>query len=92
MIRGESKVTSSHLERAAIVYVRQSTLVQVREHTESTLRQYDLRDMGRAAAVGPTDPCPRRWNLAQSGLRRSISVRAPRSLRSSPRMGRSGHR
>jgi DNA invertase Pin-like site-specific DNA recombinase len=42
VIRGEQKVTRSHLERAAVVYVRQSTLVQVREHTESTLRQYDL--------------------------------------------------
>jgi excisionase family DNA binding protein len=42
MIRGEQKVTGAHLERAAVVYVRQSTLVQVREHTESTLRQYDL--------------------------------------------------
>jgi DNA invertase Pin-like site-specific DNA recombinase/predicted DNA-binding transcriptional regulator AlpA len=50
VIRGESKVTSSHLERAAIVYVRQSTLVQVREHTESTLRQYDLA--GQAARLG----------------------------------------
>ena len=50
MIRGEQKVTSSHLERAAIVYVRQSTLVQVREHTESTLRQYDLA--GQAARLG----------------------------------------
>jgi len=38
VIRGEQKVTRSHLERAAIVYVRQSTLMQVREHTESTLR------------------------------------------------------
>ncbi len=50
MIRGEQKVTASHLERAAIVYVRQSTLVQVREHTESTLRQYDLA--GQAARLG----------------------------------------
>ncbi len=50
MIRGGQKVTSSHLERAAIVYVRQSTLVQVREHTESTLRQYDLA--GQAARLG----------------------------------------
>ena len=50
MIRGESKVTRAHLERAAIVYVRQSTLVQVREHTESTLRQYDLA--GQAARLG----------------------------------------
>jgi excisionase family DNA binding protein len=50
VIRGEQKVTGAHLERAAIVYVRQSTLVQVREHTESTLRQYDLA--GQAARLG----------------------------------------
>ncbi len=50
MIRGEQKVTRSHLERTAIVYVRQSTLVQVREHTESTLRQYDLA--AQAARLG----------------------------------------
>jgi DNA invertase Pin-like site-specific DNA recombinase len=50
VIRGESKVTSSHLERTAVVYVRQSTLVQVREHTESTLRQYDLA--AQAARLG----------------------------------------
>jgi excisionase family DNA binding protein len=50
MIRGEQKVTGAHLERAAIVYVRQSTLVQVREHAESTLRQYDLA--GQAARLG----------------------------------------
>ena len=50
MIRGEQKVTSAHRERAAIVYVRQSTLMQVREHTESTLRQYDLA--GQAARLG----------------------------------------
>jgi DNA invertase Pin-like site-specific DNA recombinase len=50
VIRGESKVTGAHLDRAAIVYVRQSTLVQVREHTESTLRQYDLA--AQAARMG----------------------------------------
>ena len=50
VIRGEQKVTRSHLERAAIVYVRQSTLMQVREHTESTLRQYDLA--AQAARLG----------------------------------------
>jgi DNA invertase Pin-like site-specific DNA recombinase len=50
VIRGEQKLTASHLERAAIVYVRQSTLAQVREHTESTLRQYDLA--AQAARLG----------------------------------------
>lgn len=37
------KVTASHLTRRAFVYVRQSTVRQVFENTESTKRQYDLR-------------------------------------------------
>jgi len=44
------KIRSDHLARPAIIYVRQSTLAQVREHTASTARQYDLvrraRDLG----------------------------------------------
>jgi DNA invertase Pin-like site-specific DNA recombinase len=44
------KVTSRHLQRQAYLYVRQSTLQQVFENTESTARQYALRD--RAAALG----------------------------------------
>ncbi len=40
----------SHLERTAVVYVRQSSLAQVREHTESTARQYALAD--QAVALG----------------------------------------
>ena len=39
-----------HLDRAAIVYVRQSTPQQVTDHQESTARQYALTD--RAAALG----------------------------------------
>jgi len=50
MIRGESKVTSPHLERTAICYIRQSSLMQVREHTESTARQYGLAEL--AARLG----------------------------------------
>src|ERR1035437_3412576 len=50
VIRGEQKVTGAHLDRAAVVYVRQPALVQVREHTESTLRQYDLA--AQAARLG----------------------------------------
>ena len=44
------KVKSSHLERDAVVYVRQSTLTQVREHTESLERQYELSQ--RAQVLG----------------------------------------
>lgn len=36
------KVRSEHLERQAFIYVRQSTLMQVRQNTASTARQYDL--------------------------------------------------
>lgn len=44
------KVKSDHLKKDAYLYIRQSTLRQVFENTESTLRQYDLRD--RAVALG----------------------------------------
>jgi DNA invertase Pin-like site-specific DNA recombinase len=48
------KVTASHLQRDAYLYVRQSTLRQVLENTESTQRQYALR--GQAVALGwPTE-------------------------------------
>jgi DNA invertase Pin-like site-specific DNA recombinase len=43
-MRQDTKITGSHLERVALVYVRQSTLTQVRDHTESTARQYALVD------------------------------------------------
>ena len=44
------KVTASHLKRLAYLYVRQSTLRQVFENTESNRRQYQLRE--RAVALG----------------------------------------
>jgi DNA invertase Pin-like site-specific DNA recombinase len=44
------KITSSHRSRAAVIYVRQSTLVQVERNTESTARQYDL--VHRAEQLG----------------------------------------
>jgi DNA invertase Pin-like site-specific DNA recombinase len=44
------KVTAGHLKRLAYLYVRQSTLRQVFENTESTRRQYALRE--RAVALG----------------------------------------
>ncbi len=51
---GHQKVTTSHLKRDAYLYVRQSTVRQVIENTESTQRQYALRQ--RAVALGwPND-------------------------------------
>jgi len=39
----QSKVQARHLKRSAFLYVRQSSLRQVFENSESTKRQYDLR-------------------------------------------------
>lgn len=44
------KITERHLSRCAFVYIRQSTLQQVRNNTESSRRQYALQ--GRAKELG----------------------------------------
>ena len=41
---GEAKVRRVHLERSAVIYIRQSTLAQVRENACSTERQYALEE------------------------------------------------
>jgi hypothetical protein len=46
------KVTARHVQRQAMLYVRQSTLHQVLENTESTARQYALRERAIATSVG----------------------------------------
>jgi DNA invertase Pin-like site-specific DNA recombinase len=45
-----TKITPDHLRRAAVIYVRQSTMAQVLGNLESQRRQYDLA--GAARAVG----------------------------------------
>ena len=49
-IEMHNKIAATHLQRQAYLYVRQSTLRQVLENTESTKRQYALRE--RAVALG----------------------------------------
>jgi DNA invertase Pin-like site-specific DNA recombinase len=39
-----SKITQGHLQLGAALYVRQSTSAQLREHQESTARQYAMKD------------------------------------------------
>ncbi|MDT5086308.1 MAG: hypothetical protein QOJ61_3351 [Mycobacterium sp.] len=46
----EPKITTTHLRRAAVVYVRQSTMAQLSRNRESTARQYDL--VARATELG----------------------------------------
>ena len=44
------KVTQDHLQKPVFIYVRQSTMGQVRYHQESTERQYALKH--RAEEMG----------------------------------------
>lgn len=49
-IEVSQKITAAHLKRDAFLYIRQSSLRQVFENSESTKRQYALRE--RAVALG----------------------------------------
>lgn len=42
-----AKIKPTHIQRAAVVYVRQSTASQVEQHRESTARQYALAERAR---------------------------------------------
>lgn len=49
-----SKIRPEHLERAALVYIRQSSYKQVRENVESGIRQYAFAE--QAKTLGWTEP------------------------------------
>src|SRR5580693_2182462 len=49
-MNGEHKITSAHREKTALIYLRQSSMAQLRQHTESTRSQYGLAET--AAALG----------------------------------------
>jgi DNA invertase Pin-like site-specific DNA recombinase len=61
------KVTPSHLKRTAYLYVRQSSLRQVFENTESTKRQYALRQHAIALGWQPDQIVVIDSDLGQSG-------------------------
>src|SRR5215204_5597711 len=67
-----SKIQDGHLERLAIVYVRQSTLQQLEHHLESTRVQYALAD--RACLLGWARP---RMIVIDDDLGCSRASRAP---------------
>jgi DNA invertase Pin-like site-specific DNA recombinase len=62
-----SKVTASHLGRDAYVYVRQSTLTQMREHTESLERQYELASRAQTLGWAPQQVVVVDEDLGRSG-------------------------
>jgi len=61
------KVTASHLERLACLYVRQSTLRQVFENSESTKRQYGLKAKALTLGWSEDQVCIIDCDLGQSG-------------------------
>ena len=55
-----SKIADHHLMRQACIYIRQSTMAQVRFNQESTERQYNLANQGEVARLElGADPNPR---------------------------------
>jgi DNA invertase Pin-like site-specific DNA recombinase len=82
VVNGEQKITSSHRERLAVVYLRQSSMAQVREHTESTARQYGLAGEATRLGWAPGDVqvidtdlgISGRFGVAREGFRDLVSL------------------
>ncbi|MBV9945744.1 MAG: recombinase family protein [Myxococcales bacterium] len=62
------KITADHLRRDAVVYVRQSTLGQVIEHTESQRRQYTLAESARTMGFANVTTIDEDLGRSGSGL------------------------
>ena len=60
-----SRIGADHLEREAVVYVRQSTTTQLRHNHESRRRQYGLAN--RARELGWSEPTVIDEDLGRSG-------------------------
>ena len=67
-----SKIRATHLGRCAYVYVRQSTLAQVREHTESLERQYELAFRAQSLGWRPAQVIVVDDDLGRSGAETSL--------------------
>lgn len=75
-MNGEAKITSTHRDRLALVYLRQSSMAQVRQHTESTMRQYGLVEEAARLGWAPGDVLvidtdlgiSGRWGVAREGF------------------------
>ncbi len=63
-----AKITADHLERTALVYVRQSTPGQVRGHVESQRRQYALADVAREMGFRRVDTIDDDLGISGSGF------------------------
>jgi DNA invertase Pin-like site-specific DNA recombinase len=81
-VNGEAKITGWHRERLAVVYLRQSSMAQVREHTESTMRQYGLAEEAARLGWVPGDVqvidtdlgISGRWGVAREGFAELVTL------------------
>src|SRR5947209_7188921 len=72
----QAKISSAHRDRLAVIYLRQSSMAQVREHTESTTRQYGLAEVAVALGWARQDVLvidtdlgvSGRWGVARAGF------------------------
>src|SRR3954453_23904700 len=75
-MNGEAKISGIHRDRLAALYLRQSSMAQVREHTESTTRQYGLAEEAVRLGWARTDVVvidtdlgvSGRWGVARAGF------------------------
>src|SRR5947209_4580420 len=80
-MNGETKISSTHRDRLAVIYLRQSSMAQVREHTESTTRQYGLAEVAVSLGWGRQDVVvidtdlgvSGRWGVARAGFTELVS-------------------
>ena len=80
-MNGTAKIVGGQRDRLAVVYLRQSSMAQVREHTESTMRQYGLVEEAvrlgwarEAVVVIDTDlGVSGRWGVARAGFAELVS-------------------
>jgi DNA invertase Pin-like site-specific DNA recombinase len=73
-INTTSKITGAHTERLAYVYVRQSTMEQVRLNQESTQRQYALKERARSLGWPASKVVVLDKDLGESGAQMSKRV------------------
>jgi DNA invertase Pin-like site-specific DNA recombinase len=80
-MNGEAKISSAHRDRLAVIYLRQSSMAQVRCHTESTTRQYGLVEVAIALGWARADVVvidtdlgvSGRWGVTRAGFTELVS-------------------
>jgi hypothetical protein len=71
-----SRISARHLARKAVVYLRQSSIAQVRTHVESTRLQYALKDTAKAYGFAQVEVIDVDLGMsAASGARSSVGFK-----------------